>query len=166
MEKKQRDILIAVVTGACVLVICVIVGRILLIGGIIGSTQETKITELNQPYEHNGLKITATTIRTIKDPSRGKVVVAVRLVFENLSQKSHHLSSTNATAYIDNVLADTAYGYFDSESDLYGDLLPGKSASNYFCVESHTGAKQIELNYNDSFFSKANVTFVLDIPPA
>ena len=166
MEKKQRDILIAVVAGACVLVICVIVGRMLLIGGIIGSTQETKITELNQPYEHNGLKITATTIRNIKDSSQGKVVVAVRLVFENLSQKSYHLSSTNATAYIDNVLADTAYGYFDSESNLYGDLLPGKSASNYFCVESHTGAKQIELNYNDSFSSKANVTFVLDIPPA
>ena len=194
MEKKQRDILIAVVAGACVLIICVIVGRILLVGGIVGgihgtlmnmigidggilgSTEETKITELNQPYEHNGLKIAATDIETMVDSytamvdsySEDKMIIAVKLVIENVSSSKKYVDGIMAlNAYVDDVAAPKAYSYDSPFDDFLGfqELLPGKRAEGYYCVEAPKGAQKIELNYKDDFFCNVNVTFVLEVPP-
>ena len=181
MEKKQRNILIAVVAGACVLIICVIVGRILLVGGMtgvlmnmagingenFGSTQETKITELNQPYENNGLKITAMDVKAIDfSDADNQVIVGIKLEFENVSKKDRYINGLHVTAYVDGISAlESVDSISPEENIVYGDLAPGRRTAGYYCVKAPKDAKQIELNYKDDTFSKVNVTFVFDIPP-
>ena len=185
MEKKQRDILIAVVAGVCVLIICVIVGRILLVGGIVGgihgtlmnmigidggifgSAEETKITELNQPYEHNGLKITATDIAAMVDShSDDKKIIAVKLKVENVSNAKGYVSAGIIKTYVDDTAVTQTFTSEFKEKLEYGKLSLGKYTEGYYCVEAPKDTKQFELRYYEEYNNPdVNVTFVFDIPP-
>ena len=190
MEKKQRNILIAVVAGVCILGICVITGGIFLtnilmknMNNITGTLYESyldnfqadnndlqeraTITGLDQPYEHNGLKITATNVEVAASPdSSDQIIVGVRWIFENVSEEKRYVNDVNATAYINDIPVERTSNVFNLTEELfYGKLLPGKRTVGYYCVEVSRGAKQIELNYCDTSISKVDVTFILDIPP-
>ncbi len=180
MEKKQRNILIAVISGTCVLAIFIMVGRFFLIGGalqeILGGTftfaanKETVITELNQPYQGNNIRIIATDIKSINTSSSNEqIIIGVKLVVENTSDKEEYLGPSLITAYVDDTTTQRiSSGDFDKDGEgLFGEIAPGKRMTGYYCVNASKNARQIELQISESYFftNKQKVVFIFDIPP-
>ena len=131
-----------------------------------GSAEETKITELNQPYEHNGLKITATDIEAVVDSySEDKMIIAVKLKVENVSNAKGYVSAGIIETYVDDMAVTQTFTSEFKEKLEYGKLSLGKYTEGYYCVEEPKGAQKIELNYNDDYWCNVNVTFVLEVPP-
>ena len=171
MNSKQRNILIVgcIVAGIILFSVAVSLGIIAYqyISQNSFSKQDTVIAELNQPYEHNGIKVTATYIESAVNPyamSNNQSVIGVKFVFENVSKEEYMVNSACMKAYVDAVLA-TQCLYATPDNLVIGNIMPGKRIEGYYCVEATKDAKKIELNYNDDYEGKVNVTFVFDIPP-
>ena len=163
MEKSQRN-------GVIIMsVICFVVILVFLIPKMLNGFQKdpTVISDLNQPYEHNGLRITATDIKSINVlDSDNQIYIGVKWEFENISNDDRYVNHTEATAYVDDVAVSEELNWISPEENIeMGKLAPGKRTVGYYCVKAPKDAKQIELNYKDDTFSKVNVTFVFDIPP-
>ena len=163
MEKKQRKITIAayIILGVAAL------GTLFLMlknNAMNSSIKEpTVITELNQPYEGGGLRITVTDIQAVNDPvASDKIIIEVYWVFENISNKERSVSDTDATVYANDVSAPKS---FYQQGIRNGDLA-GKRTEGYYCAKVPRGAKQFELRYYEKYIDAGvNVTFVFDVPP-
>ena len=163
VEKKERTVFI--------IILCVI-GVVAMLG-IFSPTlknfweKPTVITELNQPYENDGVRITATDIKSINSPdSDSQIIVGIKWKFENISNGDRYVNHTQATAYVDDVAVSEELNQISPEESIeVGNLAPGKRTVGYYCVKAPKDAKQIELNYKDDYGFKVNVTFVFDIPP-
>ena len=164
MGKKQRNIIIVVVSVLGVLMIASLFPFLFQMVKNFAGNEPTIITELNQPYEGGGLRITVTDIQAVKHPEESdKINIEVYWVFENISNKEHRVSDSQAKAYVDDISVPRTYYQQGIEND---NLAAGKRTEGYYCVEAPKDTKQFELRYYEEYNNPdVNVTFVFDIPP-
>ncbi len=127
------------------------------------------ITEINTPYEGKHLKVTATEIKAVQNPTEShKIIVSVHFVVENISNENFSYYRGDIKAYVNNT---SVIQYTDIESipgkDLgFASLAPGKHTSGYFCLNIPEDAEVIELYFTEYTNIHTNAIFKLDIPPA
>lgn len=168
MDKKQKNIVAIICFILILAAFCVISPMLKNFWGNGFPKEATVITELNQPYENDGVRITATDVKSINFPdSDSQIIVGIKWKFENISNENCWINvGSKATAYVDDIAVSNVYNRINPEENVAsGELAVGKQTVGYYCVKAPKSAKQIELNYKDDYDFKANVTFVFDIPP-
>ena len=169
MEKSQQKVNIVV----CIILAVTAFGTLFLMFNQnfmqnFMNSEPTVITELNQPYENDGVRITATDVKSINFPdSDSQIIVGIKWKFENISNENCWINvGSKATAYVDDIAVSNVYNRINPEENVAsGELAVGKQTVGYYCVKAPKDAKRIELNYKDDYDFNANVTFVFDIPP-
>ena len=168
MGKKQRNIIIVVVSVLGVLMIASLFPFLFQMVKNFAGNEPTIITELNQPYEGGGLRITVTDIHAVKHPEASdKINIEVYWVFENISNKEKYVNDARAKAYVDDISAPSSYSLEHYRQGIENDnLAAGKRTEGYYCVEAPKDARQFELRYYEEYSAfGVNVAFVFGIPP-
>jgi len=125
------------------------------------------ITELNTPYEGKHLKVTATEIKAVQNPTENhKIIVSVHFVVENISNENFSYYRGDIKAYVNNT---SVIQYTDIESipgkDLgFASLAPGKHTSGYFCLNIPEDTEVIELYFTEYTNIQTNAIFKFDVP--
>lgn len=125
------------------------------------------ITELNTPYEGKHLKVTATEIKAVQNPTEShKIIVSVHFVVENISNENFSYHRGDIRAYVNNT---SVIQYTDIESILgkdlgFASLAPGKHTSGYFCLNIPEDTEVIELYFTEYTNIQTNAIFKFDVP--
>ena len=128
------------------------------------------ITEINTPYIGDHLKITATEIKAVQNPTEShQISVGIYWIVENISNEEFSYKNGSLVAYVNNESVERDYGYslfsnFGKELS-YASLAPGKHTSGYFCVNIPEDAEIIEIHYTEWMNMQTSAIFKFDIPP-
>ena len=123
----------------------------------------TEITELNQPFEHGRMRITAVDIKAV--PVSGEEIeVFVEFIVENIStSKELSLRYDTFNAYIDDVAAQSTHVSWSNPSwkkDLGYEIAPSKRTEGHWIVRIPKSGEILELH-----MVEAPVIFVFQVPP-
>ncbi len=93
-------------------------------------------------------------------PDGGNKVVRAEFKFENISGSDVSLSSFEC--YADDKKCDEFYGPNDYASPTLESVSPGRSFDAVIYFQVPEGAKSIELEYEDNFWSNEKIVFVIE----
>lgn len=147
-------------------------GTLIIFGALLiikmqSSPESEPITELNQQYEGEVLKIFASDIQVVSDPFKNdSVIIGIRFVIENASEKDFFLGPSSFSAYIDDIVTQgqTTTNFNEAGEELHGNIAPGKSVAGYYSVNASKSADKVEIRIEE-IFERKYATFIFDIPP-
>ena len=118
------------------------------------------IEELNQAYEGSILKITATDIKTVQSEySSDEFVIGVQFSVENVSNEDVMLTDSSIQAFYDDVVANSASGFFLADDFGRGvEIPPGKRAIRAYYLRAPKDVNIIELRVPEGYLSEQYVT--------
>ena len=130
------------------------------------------VTALNEPCESSLLKVTATDIKAVSYPSGSDtIVIGVYFVVENVGNDTYFISTSRLISYVDDVAANISFSVSDPwfpnsdmSKDLGGEIVPGKRAEGYYCVDASKEAQTIEIHFQD-LYDNSIAIFRLPVPP-
>lgn len=126
-------------------------------------SESVTITQLNQPFEGNCIKITADETQIMYDPSEDETLLGIKFTIENISNENYRFRIGTVSAFLDNaaIINDHINSFQPSLKSM--SLSPGKYLSGYYVIPIKTDSKKIEIYFEEN--SVNTVIFQFDIPP-
>ena len=135
-----------------------------------GTTAAPKPDNIFHPgdcFNANGLKITYVsaekyiTDNMFMQPEEGQMYIRLKIHAENISESDKYISSFEFECYADGTKTDA--NYFSDDALTGGTLSSGRKTEGYIYFTVPENAKQIEVEYETSFWSNKKAILVVTI---